>query len=112
MFRVSDSALTPVEVFCVESWHCREKQNRRQYGSCEHRCCCDKKIVSTIHTVRLTLSYRVHPENRCHSAGFWAHKQIRAAPKNRLYVTANFKTTIPETLKRGGREVRTSATGQ
>ncbi len=30
MVRVSDSALTPVLVFCVEWWHCREKQNRRQ----------------------------------------------------------------------------------
>jgi hypothetical protein len=56
MFRVNDSTLTPVEVFCVESWHCREKQSRRQYGSCEHRCCCDKKIVRTIHTISLTLS--------------------------------------------------------
>jgi hypothetical protein len=37
MFRVSDSALTSVEVFCVESWHCREKQDCRQYGCCEHR---------------------------------------------------------------------------
>ena len=50
MFRVNDSALTPVDAFCVESWHCREQQNRGQYGSCEHRYCCDKKIVRTIHT--------------------------------------------------------------
>ena len=50
MFRVSDSALTPVEVFCVESWRCREKQKRRQYSSSEHRCCCGKKFVRTIHT--------------------------------------------------------------
>jgi hypothetical protein len=33
MIRMSDSALTPVEVFCVKSWHCSEKQNCRQYDS-------------------------------------------------------------------------------
>jgi len=37
MFRVNDSALTPVDILRVDSWHCREKQRRRQYGSCEHR---------------------------------------------------------------------------
>jgi len=30
MFRVNDSTLTPVEVFCVESWHYREEQSRCQ----------------------------------------------------------------------------------
>ena len=34
MLRVSDSALTPVEVLCVESWHCREKEKLRQIGFC------------------------------------------------------------------------------
>ena len=50
MFRMSDPALTLVGVFCLESWHCREKQKRRQYGSSEHRRCCGKKFVRTIHS--------------------------------------------------------------
>jgi len=56
MFRVNDSALTPVEVFCVESWHCCKKQSRRQQGCCKHRRCRDKEIVRLVHTVCLTLS--------------------------------------------------------
>jgi hypothetical protein len=87
MFRVSDSALTPVEVFCVEAWHCREKQKRRQYGSSEHRCCCGKKFVRTIHAgmphivTTGCIQRIVAPMGDC---GFVGGNQIRAASRSRL----------------------------
>jgi len=86
MFRVSDSALTPVEVFCVESWHCREKQERRQYGSSEHRSCCGKELVPTIHTAKPPIHNRVYAENRCPmgDCGLVGGNQIRAASRSRL----------------------------